>query len=267
MKIISMGIDISKWQGDFNMTRAKAEGVRFIIIKGGGGDKGLYKDPRFDENYTKAKKLSLPVGVYWYSRALSVAEAIQEAEYFHANVLLGKQFELPVYIDVEDRTQLSRGKALLTSIISAWCDTLEKKGYFVGIYSSTSSFKDYMDDAALKKYAHWAAEWRKECTYPNTESLGMWQYGGEVNRIRSNVIAGVICDQNYMLKDYPTIIKNAGLNGYGKSAAIVGKKSVDELAREVISGAWGTGQERKKRLEAAGYDYTAVQTRVNEILK
>ena len=43
-------------------------------------------------------------------------------------------------------------------------------------------------------------------------------------------------------------------------------KSIDELAREVIQGKWGNGQDRKKRLTAAGYDYYAVQNRVNQML-
>lgn len=45
------------------------------------------------------------------------------------------------------------------------------------------------------------------------------------------------------------------------------KKTVDELAREVIAGKWGNGNDRKNRLTAAGYDYSAVQKRVNELLK
>lgn len=44
-------------------------------------------------------------------------------------------------------------------------------------------------------------------------------------------------------------------------------KTVDEVAREVIAGKWGAGEERKKRLTAAGYDYNAVQKRVNAILQ
>ena len=45
------------------------------------------------------------------------------------------------------------------------------------------------------------------------------------------------------------------------------RKSVDELAREVIRGDWGNGQDRKDRLTAAGYNYSEVQGRVNEILR
>lgn len=52
----------------------------------------------------------------------------------------------------------------------------------------------------------------------------------------------------------------------GTAVSSTAKKSVDELAREVIQGLWGNGQDRKNRLQAAGYDYNAVQKRVNELL-
>ena len=45
------------------------------------------------------------------------------------------------------------------------------------------------------------------------------------------------------------------------------KKNIDDIAREVIKGKWGNGATRKKKLQAAGYDYTTVQKRVNQILK
>ena len=50
--------------------------------------------------------------------------------------------------------------------------------------------------------------------HPYPESFGMWQYGGETNLIRSNQVAGKTVDQNYMLVDYPSMIKSKGLNGY-----------------------------------------------------
>ena len=90
----------------------------------------------------------------------------------------------------------------------------------------------------------------------------MWQFGGETNKIRTNKVAGVTCDQNYAYKDYPAIIKNAGLNGFHKA----GTKTVDEIAREVIDGKWGTGINRKNRLQKAGYDYYSIQKRVNELM-
>lgn len=66
-------------------------------------------------------------------------------------------------------------------------------------------------------------------------------------------------------------LKAAGFDTYittksGTAVSSTAKKSVDELAREVIQGLWGNGQDRKNRLQAAGYDYNAVQKRVNKLL-
>ena len=250
------GIDISKWQGDFDFDAALKEGVKFAVVKGGGGDSGLYVDSKFLRNYAEAKKRNLPVGTYWFSKALTVDEAEKEAEYFYKNVLQDRKFELPVYMDVEHKAMLALGKDKLTAIVKAWCEYLEKRGYFVGIYSSKAYFDSYVNDAELQGYAHWVAQWSKTCTYKNTDCLGMWQFGGETNPLRTNKVAGVVCDQDYMLVDYPTMIKRAGKNGFVK-------KSIEELAKEVIAGKYGNGVERK---EALGDDYEAVQAKVNEIL-
>ncbi len=256
------GIDISRHNGNFDLERAVKEGVRFVILKGGGGDDGLYTDARFAKNYEKCKALGLPVGVYWFSRALSDADAKKEAEYFYENCLMGRQFELPVYIDVENAAMIKIGKRRLTDTVRTWCDTLEDKGFFVGIYSSTYYFRAYMYDAELQAYTHWVAQWNSECTYPYPDVLGVWQFGGETNLIRSNKVAGKICDQDYLYTDFPYRIEKAGLNGFGRQP----EKTIREVAEEVIRGDWGNGDERKLRLKAAGYDPKAVQQEVNRIL-
>lgn len=213
MDVLKTGIDISRWQGDFDLAKAKSEGFDFVIIKGGGGDDGLYTDSRFAQNYEKAKTLGLPVGAYWFSKALSVDAATQEADYFYEHCLKGRQFEFPVYIDIENKAQLAVGKRLLTDIIHAWCQRLEAMGFWVGIYSSLSYFGAYMYDEEIQRYAHWVACWAKTCNYAK-DCFGMWQYGGETNLIRSNQVAGQTCDQDYLLIDYPTLIKAAGKNGF-----------------------------------------------------
>lgn len=211
------GIDVSKWQGDFNFSKAKSnDGVEFVILRGA---YSVYKDTRFENYYSKCKSLNLPVGVYHYSMATSVAEAEKEAEFLYTKVLKGKQFELPIYIDVEDSTQLALSKDALTKIVLAWCEYLEKKGYFVGIYASLWTFQGELNDKALEKYTHWIAQWSKECTY--TGEYGMWQFGGEKNVLRSNQITGQTVDQDYMYKDFPSIIKKAKLNGFGNTTTPV----------------------------------------------
>lgn len=208
----AFGIDVSRWQGDFDFAKAKAEGVTFAIIKGGGGDDGLYVDKKFAANYEKAKAQGLNVGCYWFSKALTVAEAEQEAAYFYTHCCKGRQFELPVYIDVENKAMLALGKEKLTSVILAWVSHLQAQDMEAGVYSFRNAFSGYMDDARLGDTPRWVAAWSKTCSY---QPLGIWQFGGEANLIRSNKVAGVVCDQDYMLVDYPAQIKAAGKNGFG----------------------------------------------------
>lgn len=216
------GIDISVWQGNYNLAQAQKEGVKFVILKGGGGDDGLYKDSRFEENYSKAKSLGMPVGVYWFAGKPSNAKA--EAEYFVKNCLKGKQFELPIYIDAEAGF-LKYSKRTVTDGILTWLKYVRQQGYWVGIYSSTSAFASSMYDSELKSYAHWVADWRGKNYYPSYS--GMWQFGGETNPIRSNKVAGKVTDQNYMYEDYPAEIKAKGLNGWSKTPTPTPKFKLD----------------------------------------
>ena len=248
------GVDISKWQSGFDFNNALQEGVEFVILRGA---YAMSKDKCFETFYNQCKSLNIPVGVYHYTMAETVDEARDEAN-FMLNILKGKQFEYPIWLDVEDKVQKTLGKDLLTQIITTYLDILEGAGYYVGIYSTYLYLRDYAHIDMLDKYDKWIAQWstKNTCKKP----YGMWQFGGETNKIRTNKVAGVTCDQNYAYKDYPAIMKKAGLNGFTKG------KSIDQLAREVIAGYWGTGLNRKIRLTEAGYDYNAVQKRVNEII-
>ena len=262
------GIDISKWQKGFDFDKAKAEGVEFIILRGAYSNS---KDSCFEDFYKSCKDKGIPVGVYHYSMAKSVMDAKKEAELM-IGILKGKQFEYPIYLDVEDKTQAKLGKSVLTSIIKKYCDTLEDAGYYAGIYSTYSYLNSYTNISELCKYDKWIAQWNIRCTSPIP--YGMWQFGGETNKIRSNKIAGVTCDQDYAYFDYPLIIRNSGLNGFSKSDCtntppVQEKplKSASDVAREVLDGKWGNGADRKARLTAAGYNYDEIQARVNELCK
>ena len=256
------GIDISKWQKNIDLDKVKKAGVEFIILRGA---YSTSKDVCFDDFYKKCKAKKIPVGVYHYSMATTIAEAKKEADAM-LKILAGKKFEYPIYLDVEDKTQAVLGKDTLTAIIDTYCSTLENAGYYVGIYSTYLYLRDNTHIDKLDKYDKWIAQWSTKCT--SKKPFGMWQFGGETNKIRTNKVAGMTCDQNYCYKDYPTIMQANGLNGFGKSENKTENKTktVDELAREVIDGKWGTGANRKRRLEQAGYNYREVQNRVNELV-
>lgn len=262
------GIDISHWQSDINISQAKSErGVEFVIAKLGGADAGKYKDSKFDNYYNQCKSIGMPIGAYFYGNAKTVAQAEAEAEYF-ISLLAGKQFEYPVYYDVEGN-MLNNDKNTLTNIVIAFCDKVEKAGYFTGIYTSDSHFQSKVDDSRLQRFTHWVARYS---TSEPTTAHDIWQFGGGTNFLQNKTICGRTVDQDYCYRDFETEIKNAGLNGFSKSTSTPAPtpapslKSNEEIANEVINGAWGSGEDRKNRLAAAGYDYNAVQAIVNQKL-
>lgn len=244
------GIDISKWQGDFNIDEAKNNGVEFAIIKIGGGDNGLYNDIKFENNYNKCVTASVPKGCYFFGKALTIEQARKEAEYW-LSLMNGYNFELPVFYDVEG-CMLNNDRSTLTSIVKTVCEILEEHGYWVGIYSSQSVFNNKFNDNELSQYVHWVARWStQEPILSSGNKVDLWQFGGEVNYIRNNKINNQIVDQNYCYIDY-----NTKPNTVRKADMVI--------VSEVLSGKWGNGAERKERLEANGYDYYAIQSIINK---
>lgn len=211
MAFQKFGVDLSRFQQGISFDELVREGVEFVILRGA---YHLTKDTEFENFYSQAKARNLPVGVYLYTIATTPQGAREEAEFLLNNVLRGKQFELPIYIDIEDQRYYSRPKSDNSAVVKAFCDTLEAKDYFAGVYASTYFFATYLDDSLLKAYTHWVAQWSTQLTYPDRSVVGMWQFGGSTNRIRSPIIAGFNVDQDYMLKDFPSVIKSYGLNGF-----------------------------------------------------
>lgn len=251
------GIDISQFQGNVNFNKVKKAGIEFVIIRAGFGRYETQRDPYFENNYKAAKASGLHVGAYWYSYAQSAADAVKEAQTC-MKIINGKQFDFPIFFDLEERSQFAKGRDHCDGLVKAFCGELENNGWFAGLYISRSPLQTYISPTVAKRYALWVAEYGSRCNYNG--SYGIWQYSstGRVSGISGNV------DLDSSTVEYPSVIRNGGFNGYAKGSD---KKSVDTLTREVIASKWGNGAERKKRLTAAGYDYAKVQKRVNELLR
>lgn len=251
------GIDVSGWNGNVDFKKVKAGGIEFVNIKAGYSFSTV---DTWERNYANAKAAGLHIGAYWYSYAKTVDEAKKEAASFIA-ALKGKQLDYPVFFDLEEQFQFDMGKTFCSDITDAFCGALQRAGYLAGLYISRDPLQNRILPEIAKKYELWIAEWGTKCRYNG--DYGIWQYSetGRVNGVIGNV------DLDYCYKDYPTMIKNGGYNGYTKgSAGTKPMKTVEQLAQEVIDGKWGNGDERKKRLTEAGYDYAKVQTKVNELL-
>lgn len=260
------GLDISTYQKGISFDAIK-NSVSFLILRAGftgwGTGVNYNKDNCFEDFYSQAKNRGIPVGAYWYSCANTYQKGVNEANYMYDNCLKGKQFEYPIYIDVEDTHHQVGNKAGVTQAIKGFCETLEAKGYYVGIYASDiSGFQDKMNIGELNAYDKWVARYGSTPKY--VSSYGMWQSSssGRINGYNGNL------DTNVAYKDYPSIMKSNGLNGYGKSTSqsTPVAKSNDEIANEVIAGAWGNGDDRKNRLTNAGYNYDIIQGIVNQKL-
>lgn len=201
------GIDVSQWQGDINWGAVNAD---FAILRAGYGREKSQIDTKFEQNYKNAKAVGMPLGAYWYSYAMSPDEARVEARVF-IDIIKGKQFEYPVYFDVEEAKALALGRDRVSDIINAFLEEMEKNGYFAGLYMSASHLTNLTTQYVKDRYAIWVAHYGvNKTTY--TGQYGMWQYSstGRVNGINGNV------DMNECYVDYPTQIKADGRNGFPK---------------------------------------------------
>lgn len=202
------GIDVSKWQGAIDWNAVKASGIEFAILKAGGSDAGFYRDPQFEKNYAGAKAAEIPVGAYYFvgKNCTSYADGVADAKRF-IQILAGKAFEYPVYIDIESTTPADKAGA--TQACIGFAKTMEDAGYYCGIYASDIyGYKDRLDISLLGHIDKWVARYGSNPQY--VKEHGMWQYSdsGCVNGINGNV------DLDEAYKDYPAIIKKAGLNGF-----------------------------------------------------
>ena len=212
-------IDVSIYQPDIDYAAVKAAGIDGAIIRcgftGWGSSHSLNKDTKFEAHYAGFTGAGIPVGAYYYSTADSVDFAKKEAG-FVQSLLKGKKLAFPVYYDIENNErQAALSMSLLTQIAEAFCESMEEAGYFVGVYANTNWFTNKLNHAALsEKYTVWLADYRG-ANANKTLQRDMWQYTskGSVNGISGNV------DVNECYRDFPAIIKAAGLNGYSKTSS------------------------------------------------
>lgn len=205
--MIKRGIDVSVWQGVINWEKASKDNhVNFAMLKVGGSDSGFYKDKYFERNYSEAKKYKVPIGCYYFvgKNFISEADGVADAKRF-LEIIKDKQFEYPVVLDVESTNIID--KLGVTEACMAFLTELEKNGYYAMIYSYESFFYQNVDRLKLNKFDKWVAN---ISTDPRMLVYGIHQYSwkGKIDGISGDV------DLNRSFKDYPKIIKDAGLNNF-----------------------------------------------------
>lgn len=248
------GIDVSEFQGNIDWNKVEKDGIKFAILKLGNiYDYGTnYKDSKFETNYKNAKAKGIKIGAYIYNYCNTI-DTLKKGLEWAIKKLEGKELDLPFYLDMEDKDIQGETVATLTNQCNEFGKYVESKGYQAGVYANVNWLKNELNPSDFDKdISVWVAQYYKECQYKGEYDI--WQYAsdGSVSGISGN------CDMNYLYNE--DIIKESG-------ADTGDKKTIDELAQEVIDGKWGNNEARKEALEKAGYDYDAVQDRVNEILK
>lgn len=260
-------IDISTWQGGIDYNDIK-NNCKYAILRAGFGD--CDKDNRFEEHYNNLQGMHL--GAYWYSYATSPEQAKQEAR-LCLDIIQGKQFDLPIYFDIEDASMRDLPRETLNNIVRAFGYEIQSAGYYFGVYSNLNWYCNIISGNELnREFDWWIALWDNDAPDPSYNiNYGVWQFG-------STWIGGQNVDGNYIYKDYPTIIRELGLNHLDPQPQPTPPQpepqptpeptptpeppQVDllDLVRRTIRGDFGNGQER---VDALGDLYDEVQRQVN----
>mgnify|MGYP002766364525 CR=1 FL=1 len=209
-------LDVSRWQGEIDWDAVKASGkIDGVMLKTVSTNRklskrkdGLYIDPTFERNYAECKRLGIPVGVYYYTYAVSHTSADAEQALLKT-ALTGKTFELPICVDVEDDKLRKLGKQALTDLTAYALATIERWGFYALLYVGLNFGETqlYMGGAALRKYDVWVSAYRANKPTP-AWSFGMWQYTSTAS------VPGITgnADLSHAYKDYAAIIAKKGLD-------------------------------------------------------
>lgn len=166
------GIDVSVWNGDVDFRKVKESGIDFVIIRAGYGSLIKQKDIKFEDNYRKAKEAGLLVGFYWYSYGEETQDFINEAKTC-LEVIGHKEHELPIYFDLEEQSQLKRGKDFCSAAVKTFCREINKASKEAGLYISRYYLQSVIDDE-IKKWKHlWIAEYDLALQYDGPYEI--WQ--------------------------------------------------------------------------------------------
>ena len=188
------GIDVSKYQGDIDWKAVKEDGVEYAFVRLGlrGYESGkLVLDEYFDKNMRGANEADVAAGVYFFTQAVTVEEAKEEAAYVLENI---SEYDVtcPIVFDVEmivgaNGRANNLTKEERTDIAIAFCEVIRQAGYTPMIYGNVKCFTKMLDLARLEDYEKWYAFYDNYMYIPYEVSC--WQYTekGTVKGIKNKV--------------------------------------------------------------------------------
>ena len=263
------GIDVSYANLSIDWSEVKKSGIEFAILRSTFGSESESQiDSQYFKNATGCVKNNIPFATYHFAYFVNEKTAKDEADFAINKANEYKKYVKFIGLDVEeDSVRYAKNMGYnpdWTACSIAFMERIKSAGYTPVLYSNYNWLKNVFNYNKIKNYKLWYAA--PDATKP-AYTCAIWQYSwkGKVNGINGDV------DMNYLYDK--TLIKSpVKASKSVKASKTTGntnttKKSVETLAKEVIAGKWGNGDERKKKLTAAGYDYSAVQKKVNSLLK
>ena len=202
-----LGVDLSEHNPNVDFTKLKNNGIGFVILRAGYGKVITQKDKLFEDYYNKAKQAGLKVGCYWYCYASTQQELLIECQVFQ-ELIKGKQFDYPVFLDIEEQKTFLIPN--LEETVINGLTMIENAGYFVGIYCSNYYLDKYFNNVKIR-FVTWVANWNNN-PLSVFSRRGIHQYVVEKN----DKFHDKDLDYNMSNYDYSIPIIELGLNGYPK---------------------------------------------------
>ena len=198
------GIDVSRWNGTIDWKTVANYGMGFAILRI--TEKGNIVYSTFEPNYKGCIENKIPVGVYKYSYATTIAQIEDEANVV-IKTLNKRKLDYPVFLDIEDKCQENLSDSLMMKMIEAFRAIIVKAGYKFGIYCGYSWYQYQLPEGA-KKYDCWVANYPKpqfdngtlqeRLRVPASTGVVGWQYSPK------STIPGISTkvDRSVFYKDY-----------------------------------------------------------------
>lgn len=226
---ITQGVDISYHNDTVDFKKVKKAGVDFVILRVGYRGYGSSGSINADKNFTTyikdAQSAGLPVGVYFYSQAITTTESRAEANYVLRKIK-SYDIQLPIVFDYEF-AEVSKGrldsawksgklnKTKMTAIAMEFCKAVENAGYDAMVYANKSFFTDQLDHTKIeKKYGIWLAHYTTNTNYSGNYDIWQFSSTGKI----SGVSGDVDCNFMYTFKQDKLEVEDIAAKAYTGSA-------------------------------------------------
>lgn len=210
-KISKLGVDLSYHNDKVNWAELKAAGCEFVMVRcgyRGYTEGGLVEDEKFEEYAKAANAAGINLGLYFFTQAITVEEAVQEAEYVIELIEnTGISIQYPIAYDTEDvrddnartnKTEISDD--LRSDMCKAFCERIRAEGYYPIIYASENWMRRNMNLKMLTEYEFWAPQYLSENDF--LFDFSIWQYteSGNIPGVAGDV------DLNISMVDYASFV-------------------------------------------------------------